>query len=74
MARSISTSLHRLLATSTIWAACALLAACANTPTGISSASTSKSSNAALDPAHFGDVMAVGQGETPGAATITLEY
>lgn len=79
MARSISTSLHRPLAASTILAACALLAACTHTPNGVSSTSSPMSSNAGLGPVYFGDTMAFAQDEAPKpaplvAATITLEY
>ncbi|MES1162683.1 MAG: hypothetical protein ABUL50_06440 [Rhizobacter sp.] len=75
-----STSLHRLLATSTILAACALSAACSHTPNGNASASSaSMSSNAGLGPVYFGDTMAFGHDDTTKpathvAATITLEY
>lgn len=80
MAHSISTSLHRLLASSTTLAACALLAACSHTPNGVASASsTSLSSTATLGPVYFGDTMSFGQDEAPKPATlvaaaITLEY
>jgi hypothetical protein len=79
MARSISTSRHRLLAASTVMAACALLAACGHTPGGVASASTSMSSNAALGPVYFGDMMSFGQDEAPPpatlvAATVTREH
>ena len=80
MALSNSSPLVRLFASSTVLAACALLAACGHTTSGAASSSPSMTSQAALGPVYFGDVMAFGAEEiaapaaTLVATSITLEY
>jgi len=74
MTRSILTSQRRLLASSTVLVACALLAACGSSATG-----SSMMMDAEMGPVYFGDVMSFGvevapQPTTMVASTITLEY
>jgi hypothetical protein len=74
MTRSILASQRRLLASSTVLVACALLAACGSSATG-----SSMMVDAEMGPVYFGDVMSFGvevapQPATMVASTITLEY
>ena len=80
MARSNSSPLVRLFATSTVLAACALLGACGHTTSAVASSSQAMTSHATLGPVYFGDVMAFGAegvaapAPTLVATSITLEY